>query len=410
MTPEHLTELLHELDLRPPRVGRVLAVDDEEENLVMVRAVLGDAWEVLTATGGQEALALLEREGEVDLVLSDQRMPGMTGSELLARIAEKYPETVRVMLTAYSDVEPMVGAINQGAVFRFLLKPYAIEELRQVVAEAMEQRASRQTLALVVEALLRQKALLERSRDELDQAQRLLLAAQRVATMGGMMSGVVHDLRGMASILSLLLAKVRRVTDDPEVIAPAERAWEHLDDLLGLLGQVLTFARQHPGQISRELVDTDLFCRQTLELFAMEPQSQGAEVDLDLDPAARWLHVDPHHLRQGLLALLRNAVQASQGRERAAAPQVRLTLRLHAGRNACVEVADQGHGMDAATVARATEPFFSAFDPPGLGLGLEVARLAAEYHGGSVELESDLGSGTRARLYLAAVHSRGAAQ
>lgn len=394
--------MLRDLDIRLPEFDRVLLVDDEPDNLDVLASLLEDDWDVLTAGDGVEALELIEAHGPMDLVISDQRMPRMTGVELLSRVARTHPETVRVVLTAYSDVEPMIRAVNDGSVYRFLLKPFEAAELRQVVLEAVEHRASNAALHMLVDALFRQEQSLESTRQELEQTQQLLLAAQRVSTLGGMMSGIVHDLRGLATLLSLLLSRVRRTTDVSEVLDPAERARDHLDALVELLQQVLGVARRKPGDVQREMVSYETFFDQTVKLFAMEELGQRCPVALALDPSVRWLNVDPGHLRQGIIALLRNAARASQPGH-----TVDLSLRMHEGGAACLEVEDCGCGMDVPTLTRAHEPFFSGWEPPGLGLGLEVARLAAEYHGGSVELQSTKGFGTVARMYLSGVDPGG---
>src|SRR5687767_15124238 len=93
---------------------RVLLVDDEPDNLELLRAVLDEDHEVHTAASGAQALAMLERVDGFALVVSDQRMPGMTGIELLSEIARRWPQTVRMVLTGYSDLSPIVSAINEG--------------------------------------------------------------------------------------------------------------------------------------------------------------------------------------------------------------------------------------------------------------------------------------------------------
>ena len=114
--------MLTELNLDKPRCRGVLLVDDEFEVLAVLEALLDDDWDVHTAQSGKAALELLESEPTIQLVITDQRMPEMTGVELLQTVAESHPDLYRMVLTAYSDVDPIVAAINQGKVDQFILK------------------------------------------------------------------------------------------------------------------------------------------------------------------------------------------------------------------------------------------------------------------------------------------------
>jgi len=117
--------------------GRVLYVDDEEINRINFRETLSDDFEIFTSGSGQEALVLLEREGEMALVVSDQRMPGMSGIELLARIKETYPDTIRMIISAYTEVHELIGAINRAEVYRYFVKPWQEDQLRLTIGNAV---------------------------------------------------------------------------------------------------------------------------------------------------------------------------------------------------------------------------------------------------------------------------------
>ncbi|MGE5095534.1 MAG: protein kinase domain-containing protein [Betaproteobacteria bacterium] len=119
----------------PDRRVRVLFVDDEERILAGLRALFRHEYNVLITDSPQEALALVKRHG-IQVVVSDQRMPGMTGVELLRRVKEQAPQAVRILLTGYTDLAALVGSINQGEIFRFVKKPWDNEELRQVLSDA----------------------------------------------------------------------------------------------------------------------------------------------------------------------------------------------------------------------------------------------------------------------------------
>ncbi|CAD5374365.1 Type IV fimbrial assembly, ATPase PilB [Rubrivivax sp. A210] len=118
---------------------RLLIVDDETGVLrALTRAFRQENYDVVTAEGAEQALARL-REAPVQVVISDYMMPGMNGSDLLKRIKALYPETIRIMLTGHADTGAVMGAINEGAVYKFVLKPWNDDDLRLTVALALEQ-------------------------------------------------------------------------------------------------------------------------------------------------------------------------------------------------------------------------------------------------------------------------------
>ncbi len=116
---------------------KIMVVDDETSNLRLLERLFRRDYQVLTASSGEEALRLLELH-DVALLITDQRMPGMTGVELLKRAASLRPHTVRIILTGYTDMEALVEAVNCGQVYRYVPKPWNNEDLRLTVARALE--------------------------------------------------------------------------------------------------------------------------------------------------------------------------------------------------------------------------------------------------------------------------------
>ena len=114
---------------------RILFVDDEERILTALRSVFRTNYQVLTASSGAQALELL-RKFRPHVVVSDQRMPEMTGVELLRQVKEAAPSTVRLLLTGYSDLAAIVGSINDGEVFRFVSKPWDNQDIQNTIGEA----------------------------------------------------------------------------------------------------------------------------------------------------------------------------------------------------------------------------------------------------------------------------------
>ena len=121
------------MDTRPS----ILFVDDEERVVNQLRMIFRQNYEVHTATSGAEGLAILQRT-PVDVVVSDQRMPGMTGIEFLAQVRNQRPAAMRLLLTGYSDQAAIVGSVNEGEVFRFINKPWDHAEIQATIASAVQ--------------------------------------------------------------------------------------------------------------------------------------------------------------------------------------------------------------------------------------------------------------------------------
>jgi len=118
-----------------PKHPSVLCVDDEPNILRSLHWMLRKEFNVMTAPDGASALEMLRRH-DFDVIVSDQRMPGMTGVELLRRAKELYPDTVRIVLSGYTELQSITDAINEGAIYKFLTKPWDDEELRLQVRDA----------------------------------------------------------------------------------------------------------------------------------------------------------------------------------------------------------------------------------------------------------------------------------
>ncbi|MGF1934162.1 MAG: response regulator [Nostoc sp. ChiQUE02] len=139
---------------------KILVVDDEPDNLDLLYRTFYRDYKVLRATSGPAALDLLAQEGEVAVIISDQRMPMMSGTEFLSLTATQYPDIIRIILTGYTDVEDLVEAINAGKVFKYVTKPWEAEELKAVVRQALDTHNVLRARTRELTRTLRQESLL----------------------------------------------------------------------------------------------------------------------------------------------------------------------------------------------------------------------------------------------------------
>lgn len=126
------------MSLDRTKKAKMLVVDDEPDNLDLLYRTFRRDFQVLKAESGVHALELLASEGEVAVIISDQRMPEMKGTEFLSRTVPQFPDTMRIILTGFTDVEDLVEAINSGQVYKYITKPWDPNELKAVVQRAAE--------------------------------------------------------------------------------------------------------------------------------------------------------------------------------------------------------------------------------------------------------------------------------
>jgi len=138
VVPELDTITRQLMSLEKNRKAKMLVVDDEPDNLDLLYRTFRRDFQVLKAESGIRALEVLAQEGEVAVIISDQRMPEMKGTEFLSRTVPKFPDTMRIILTGFTDVEDLVEAINSGQVYKYITKPWDPNELKAVVQRAAE--------------------------------------------------------------------------------------------------------------------------------------------------------------------------------------------------------------------------------------------------------------------------------
>jgi response regulator RpfG family c-di-GMP phosphodiesterase len=131
----------------------ILYVDDEENNLFSFKATFRIKYQVLVAISGEEALKILDAK-KVHVIITDQRMPEMTGVDFLEKVLEKFPDPMRILLTGYADMNAVVDAVNKGKIFHYLAKPWNEEELDMTINRAYEKYLEKAELTDMNEKLV----------------------------------------------------------------------------------------------------------------------------------------------------------------------------------------------------------------------------------------------------------------
>jgi signal transduction histidine kinase/response regulator RpfG family c-di-GMP phosphodiesterase len=166
---------------------KILIVDDEPDNLDLLYRTFHRDYKVLRAESGPAALEILAKQGEVAVIISDQRMPKMSGTEFLSLTAAKYPDVIRIILTGYTDVEDLVEAINAGKVFKYVTKPWDAQELINLVSQAVETHNLLKTRTNELRRALSQESLLYAVTNSIRSAPNYQQMLQRIVESVGQM-------------------------------------------------------------------------------------------------------------------------------------------------------------------------------------------------------------------------------
>jgi signal transduction histidine kinase len=369
-----------------PASVHLLFVDDEPAVLDGIARSLHFAagrWTTHYALGAEEALALI-REHDFRVVVSDMRMPGMNGDELLRRISELAPDCVRIMLTGQLDLETALSAVNQGHVFQLLIKPCERELLRSVLEQALRQYE----LQTIERTSLRHQ----------------LAHSQKIAAVGELAAGVVHDVNNILAVISALSSEAGLAGHQGAlgtIYEAANRASELTRELMG-------FCRRDEA-MPEDVVDvgaTLASCARLVRPMITCLLTLRTEVDDGLPGVSG--HAGK--LKQIIMNLAINARDATpEGGE------IVITARKYsfrpdeigghrdrrAGEFVRLAVSDTGRGMDAAHCERIFEPYFTTKAAgAGTGLGLALVQRLVQEHRGWIEVTSVPGKGSTFAVYL----------
>jgi two-component system response regulator PhcR len=378
----------------------VLYVDDERANRIVFEQSLGTDFRIKTVSEGPAALAILD-EQDVAVLVTDMRMPGMNGEELLRIAKERKPQTFRVVVTAYADVDPILRAVNEGLVARYIIKPWIRAELVQVLRWATEAWTfTRSSLAL----------------------QTRLMETERLATLGSIAGMLVHDLK--QPLMSLLinvehlreLAKAAptlqlALAQAPLSAAERERISELVEDLDPLttdlkasathLGSLIEGLRElsRPRDKTSKVQNADPLpiVRHAMAVCQELAINAHASIDYEGPVTLPRVAMSATELTQVLINLVQNGTQAiaargaSQGKVSIVARPQPTMLELR--------VSDDGVGMAPEVLTRVGTPFFTTRSE-GTGLGLAQCQRLIGSAGGRFRIESEPGRGTTVTIVL----------
>ncbi|SIN84979.1 Signal transduction histidine kinase [Singulisphaera sp. GP187] len=379
----------------------LLVVDDEIDVLESLRHLFHRTYRVLIASSGAQAISLLE-QNEVHLILSDQRMPGMSGDVLLSHARRIQPDAIRMLFTGYADIQAVINAVNEGNIFRYILKPWDATELEGILRQAIDHYELLAERKRLIAELQTANQRLTRANEELAEAGQLKSAFIEVAS---------HEFNTPITLV-LGLSELLRLTNpdrSEQERTLIERISTSARQLAKLVTNTLTMMRADDFRrtLQREPADLASLLRDGVEQVAPFLRVRNLLLNLDLASDLGTFEVDRDKLSASIVNLLTNAIKFTPD-----GGKISLAARLVTPDQAEIVIADQGIGLQPRALAYLFQPFFTQFDSSrhssgdfgfnkrGLGLGLSIVKQFVELHGGSVSAESVVDEGTRVTIRL----------
>jgi len=364
----------------------LLLVDDEED----IREVLGLSlqdigYTVYLAKNGEEALKIFN-EKQPPIVLTDIKMEGMDGIDLLRKIKQDSPETEVIMITGHGDTDLAIKSLKYEAT-DFITKPINDDALEVALRRAREKISTREKLKSYttnLEALLKEKTELQ----------------DHLSSLGLMIGSISHGMKGLLTRLDAGLYDIR-IGVEKKDYDRVEEGYEIVKDMLARIKKmtldILFYAKKR--DLVRKKLDVLGFCNDVVGVVQPMIQNQQIQFSQKVDESLGEFEVDADSIHSALMNIFENSIDACVEDKQKKDHHIIFSVKKT---RAYIEffVEDNGVGMDKNTCKKIFTLFFSAKDKKGTGLGLFVANKIVQQHGGFIEVTSEYGQGSCFRLKI----------
>jgi signal transduction histidine kinase/BarA-like signal transduction histidine kinase len=421
--------------INPNDINTLLVVDDEKEILKAIRRQFRKKYRVIVADNASSALHTLSKE-DVQVIVSDQRMPDMTGTEMYDNIKNRYPEAVRILLTGYSDIQAVIDSINKGGVYHYLVKPWNHEELNYVVEKAFERfwlvRGNQQLLNELketnqklekeiherkkIEQALKNhqnflEAKVEKRTAQLTQMNKELTVARDMAEKANesksiFLANMSHDIRTPMNGIIGMVDILKETPLSYHQLNYLNTISDSADTLLGLINDILDFSKIEANQLALENIELDLYkiVRQTIMLLTSKAKKKQIDLLFSYESQTPTILIgDPVRIKQILFNLIGNAIKFTHS------GAINVNISAVKSQDPVIikiMVKDTGVGIPEEHLKNLFKPFTQADQSitrkyGGTGLGLSITKQLVEMMGGSIQVQSKLHEGS---VFTAIIH------
>jgi two-component system, probable response regulator PhcQ len=376
----------------------ILYVEDEDTARKHFVRLFEDRFRILTAANAQEGLVMLqERQGEIGLLLTDQRMPGEKGVWLLEKARQLQPRIIRILVTAYADMDAAIAAVNTGSIYKYISKPWTEVDMENAIRRGLE------------------FFLVQRERDQLLHEKLSVLhnmmIADRMLSLGLLAAGLSHHIRNslvaVKTFLDLAPAKMAEEKVDVEGLRDPD-FWKdyyqnvqgQITRINGLLKDLWTASEKPEGRFA-DKVNLETVIRETLEQQKAALGAKNIQVDVDLGSSLPELRVDKAKFYRLFELLFKDeAVSLPPGSRISISAKV-----LNGGpadkQQVELQIRDNGPGLPKEALRLLFDPFSVRSDTPAeYGINLMACFFIVHHHGGRIEAVSGENGGTTFNLRL----------
>lgn len=379
--------------MKEKQKANILYLDDDKENLDGFRLTFKRDYKILTTTSPKEALKLLE-EQSIQLVIADQRMPEVSGAEFLARVVELYPDTMRILLTGYSDMDAIVEAINKGRIFHYLTKPWQYDEIKHVINNALEVYHLKMENKHLLESMKELNRELYTAKAKAEEADRL-----KTAFLANMSHEIRTPLNSIMGFTHLLVYEEISQDKRESFFNVVKRSAE---ELACIIDDILDISRIEVGQLEvyEETIHLKSFLEDVFTIIEndhLRKEKERVKWQFLFDEEDKDIEIvsDSVRLKQIIMNLVNNAFKFTDEGHVVLSAAIK---KSEADKRLIIRIEDTGVGI-------APERFdyiFKRFNKienkqdklyRGNGLGLPIARDLTHLLGGEISVSSTEGKG-----------------
>jgi two-component system, probable response regulator PhcQ len=376
----------------------ILYVDDEEKSLKYFVRAFNEQFRIFTATNAQDGLKLLEQhKDEIGLLMTDQRMPGEKGVWLLERARQLRPQIIRILATAYADMEAAIAAVNTGAIYKYVTKPWDPPELENTLKRGLE------------------FFLVQRERDQLLREKMSVLhnmmIADRIVSLGLLAAGLSHHIRNslvaVKTFLDLAPAKMEEEKIDLAGLRNPDFWKEYYQNVQGQVEKInnmlkdLWTASEKPSFEFRDTVQLHAVVSEVVAQLRDGFDAKSLQVENRIPQTLPLLHVDRPKFARLFELLLKDEIASLP-----AGSHITLSAKAGIGKSPEdehieIEISDNGPGLPKEALRLVFDPFVVRSDSPmEYGIHLMACYFIVHHHGGRINARSENGHGTTFTIRL----------
>ncbi len=382
----------------------ILILDDEQNILnSLKRLFINEPFDLFLTTNHEEALRMLEKEKNIKVVMSDHRMPAITGVEFLKGVKNRNPQIIRILFTGYADIKAAEDAINQGEVYRFINKPWSDGDLKATLREAVKRFDLVEENRKLLELTQKQNEELRVANERLE----IMYDKQKQFT-----STVSHELRtplaGIKGAIDVVVSGQPGKVNEEQMnfLGIAKR---NVDRLNRLVSEILDLTKLESGTagLNRGRANINYLIDDAVKIQKSVTEKRGLYLKAELDSQMQPVDMDADKINQVIINLINNAVKFTEK------GGIAVSSKYEPNHNSVtVSIRDTGIGIRKEDVSQLFQKFVQldhAVDKQisGTGLGLAICKEIVTQHGGKICVESEFGKGSTFSFVLPMEERRG---